>query len=838
MGIKKQSKTILTAILIGAALGISAGTLSAYMASSETATNTFTAGEVKIDLQEPAWKPENGKHLVAKQTVLKDPKIKNTGKNPAYVFMTVQVPVRTLTLYNDTGRKEEYSETTELFNLKKNVNGIYETLSDTNSGNWVLLKDRSTYGTKDESFTTYVYAYRVPVEPNAASDALFDAVQLKNVIEGYSEMSKISTKDEYPITINGYAIQATDVIGADGSDVTDGTVTNDDLLRMYDTYVNQNGTGTGSSMNLMTDPSTQYKDGKMVIPELPKKTGYKNDGLWHDENGHTYAAGTEVTVTDEMKQNGFNLHVNWEPITYTVRFDSNGGSGTMEDLTMTYDEAAALPTNAFTKGTKFIGWSLSQTGSINFKDGAMVRNLSETDGDTVTLYALWKQNIFKVTYNANGGYFGTDTSKTTNTVTYQKMQLIQKTSKTDNVNEDGSDYSDGYGDDVNRTEVVTIPDAKTLKVTITYETESPRWDWVCMWEGAHPEYTASNNHSSSKTGKLGGNKTTKEYTVTGDSVTFGFCSDGSGSDYFGYYAVVETGGATVKNGTFMQPSHMEKLFVGWYTDKACTDGHEFSLKDCESDAMVYAKWKEPTVTLLYGEYQYGLTKKLKAIAGDVKAITAFQHSDVMPDMSEMTDANIISTEESDIPVYCWKDGTALKWWSKAKTVKTDISLASVFKGYIKLSDISGLGDIDIGNLMRMGGIFEGCSSLTDLSPLASWNTGNMTEMFNMFEGCSSLTDLSPLASWNTGNMTGMSHMFDSCRSLIDLSPIANWNTGNVTSMYSMFDGCSLANASGINDWDISKVTNFNYMFYKCPSHPEFTKRAGTWNSSGSFTPAA
>ena len=262
---KKRSKTILTAILIGAALGISAGALSAYMTSSETATNTFTAGEVKIDLQEPAWKPEDGKHLVAKQTVLKDPKIKNTGKNPAYVFMTVQVQVRTLTLYNDAGRKEEYSETTELFNLKKNVNGIYETLSDTNSGNWVLLKDRSTYGTKDESFTTYVYAYRVPVEPNATSDALFDAVQLKNVIEGYSEMSKLSTKDEYPITINGYAIQATDVIGTDGSDVTEGTVTTDDLLRMYDTYVNQNGTRTGSSMNLMTDPSTQYKDGKIVI---------------------------------------------------------------------------------------------------------------------------------------------------------------------------------------------------------------------------------------------------------------------------------------------------------------------------------------------------------------------------------------------------------------------------------------------------------------------------------------------------------------------------------------------------------------------------------------------
>ena len=812
----KRNKTIFTAILIGAALGISAGALSAYMTSSETATNTFTAGEVKIDLQEPAWKPEDGKHLVAKQTVLKDPKIKNTGKNPAYVFMTVQVPVRTLTLYNDAGRKEEYSETTELFNLKKNVNGIYETLSDTNSGNWVLLKDRSTYGTKDESFTTYVYAYRVPVEPNATSEALFDAVQLKNVIEGYSEMSKISTKDEYPITINGYAIQATDVIGADGSDVTDGTVTADDLLRMYDTYVNQNGTGTGSSMNLMTDPSTQYKDGKMVIPELPKKTGYKNDGLWHDDYGHTYAAGIEVTVTDEMKKNGFNLHVNWEPIMYTVRFDANGGSGTMEDLTMTYDEAAALPANAFTNGTNFIGWSLSQTGSINFKDGAMVRNLSETDGDTVTLYALWKQDKFKVTYDANGGYFGTDTSKTTNTVTYQKMQLIRKTSKTDNVNEDGSDYSGGYGNNVSKTEVVTIPGATELKVTITYQTESTSWDWVCMWEGAHPEYTAKDNYSSSKVGKLGGSKTTKEYTVTGDTVTFGFRSDGSGDNYFGYYAVVEAGGAIVKNGTFMQPSNLENLFVGWYTDAACTDGHEFTLEDCESDTTVYAKWREPISTLLMGGNNSSIAKKLQAIAGDVATITAFQHSSVMPDMSKITDANIISTEASDVPVYCWKDGTALKWWSKAKKVKANTSLGYLFNSYTKLSDISGLGSIDTGNVTNMMCMFESCYSLTSLEGLEKWNTGNVVSMTDIFGGCFSLSNLNELAKWDTGKVTNMSLMFENCFSLTNLDGLANWNTGNVTNMESMFQVCkNLANLNGLANWNTRNVTSMDSMFSEC-----------------------
>ena len=56
-------------------------------------------------------------------------------------------------------------------------------------------------------------------------------------------------------------------------------------------------------------------------------------------------------------------------------------------------------------------------------------------------------------------------------------------------------------------------------------------------------------------------------------------------------------------------------------------------------------------------------------------------------------------------------------------------------------------------------------------------------------------------------------------------------------MTSMFGYCwKLTDASAINDWDITKVTDFTKMFYNCQSHPTFTKRAGTWDSSGTFIP--
>ncbi len=86
--------------------------------------------------------------------------------------------------------------------------------------------------------------------------------------------------------------------------------------------------------------------------------------------------------------------------TFTVTFDANGGTGTMEAQTFTEGEAQALSRNAFTyDGYTFSGWNTVQGGS-----GA-----SYTDGQTITatadmtLYAQWERNTAIVTFNANGG---------------------------------------------------------------------------------------------------------------------------------------------------------------------------------------------------------------------------------------------------------------------------------------------------------------------------------------------------------------------------------------------------------------------------------------------------
>lgn len=134
---------------------------------------------------------------------------------------------------------------------------------------------------------------------------------------------------------------------------------------------------------------------------------------------------------------------------------------------------------------------------------------------------------------------------------------VSAVSHTQNLNDAGEQLSN-YGNNwsnsnirgtgresaVSSAHVVSLHGARSLHVTIVYGGESSFCDYVCMWQGSHPEYTAYNNSSSSVISKLGGgsytaSSNTVTYDVPGDTVTFSYYSDGSVvGDGYGYYAVV------------------------------------------------------------------------------------------------------------------------------------------------------------------------------------------------------------------------------------------------------------------------------------------------------------
>lgn len=83
----------------------------------------------------------------------------------------------------------------------------------------------------------------------------------------------------------------------------------------------------------------------------------------------------------------------YRPAVYKVRFDANGGTGTMAEQSHTYDRKQALTANTFAReGYRFTGWNTRGNGKGKaFTDKQTVTNLLAHDGATGVLYAQWER---------------------------------------------------------------------------------------------------------------------------------------------------------------------------------------------------------------------------------------------------------------------------------------------------------------------------------------------------------------------------------------------------------------------------------------------------------------
>lgn len=99
--------------------------------------------------------------------------------------------------------------------------------------------------------------------------------------------------------------------------------------------------------------------------------------------------GQKVSPTDE----NIDKTVAYTPDKYKIHFDSNGGTGKMDDEEMTWDEPDKLYPNTFKRdGYKFKGWNTKPDGSgISFTDLQEVINLLGEEGKEITLYAQWEK---------------------------------------------------------------------------------------------------------------------------------------------------------------------------------------------------------------------------------------------------------------------------------------------------------------------------------------------------------------------------------------------------------------------------------------------------------------
>ncbi|MBQ3422471.1 MAG: InlB B-repeat-containing protein, partial [Romboutsia sp.] len=145
------------------------------------------------------------------------------------------------------------------------------------------------------------------------------------------------------------------------------------------------------------------------------KLGYTFSGWYNNSSFDNILTNTtkfdnNSAMFDNIDNDGSNarIYARFVPNNYIVKYNANGGTGTMENTTCTYDKNCVLSTNTFTrKGYSFNGWSDNANGTKIYDDKANVNNL--VSSGTKNLYAVWKPNTLTITYNANGG---TDTKKT------------------------------------------------------------------------------------------------------------------------------------------------------------------------------------------------------------------------------------------------------------------------------------------------------------------------------------------------------------------------------------------------------------------------------------------
>lgn len=222
----KKAKAIIAGVSVFAVIGVSG--IMAYLTDLDTASNKFTVGQVKIDLQEDSWDnatdtdsdgvPDFAEDIVPNQTIDKDPKVKNVGKNDAYVYLKVKVPVATVVTANDNGTLKNNGTATKtpLFSYTVPATSKWK----------IIASQTDETDAQNTGYYTYVYYYNEAVAPNATTDTLFDEVTFANIVS--NDPDAAGTISNTQIDIDAYAIQA------------DELPANTTIEAAYAIYLNQN----------------------------------------------------------------------------------------------------------------------------------------------------------------------------------------------------------------------------------------------------------------------------------------------------------------------------------------------------------------------------------------------------------------------------------------------------------------------------------------------------------------------------------------------------------------------------------------------------------------------
>ena len=178
----------------------------------------------------------------------------------------------------------------------------------------------------------------------------------------------------------------------------------------YSVTFDANG-GTGETMNAL---SLQY-DEAMKLPACTYVNGDRSFMGWIGPDSRTFEDQAVVSNLTSIAGGEYKLTACWSD-DYTIAFDGNGATNVvMESQRLLTTETASLSSNLYERvGYTYRGWATSTEDAavqkVSYADGEEVCGIGQA-GETVCLYAVWSNNLYRVLYFPNGGA-GTVTEKT------------------------------------------------------------------------------------------------------------------------------------------------------------------------------------------------------------------------------------------------------------------------------------------------------------------------------------------------------------------------------------------------------------------------------------------
>jgi uncharacterized repeat protein (TIGR02543 family) len=145
--------------------------------------------------------------------------------------------------------------------------------------------------------------------------------------------------------------------------------------------------GSGGSPATYVAENVSENDKINPLPAVTR-SGYNFGGWYTAKNGD----GTEFTTATAVTAS-VTLHAKWTAITYTVSYNATSGTGSMTGSIHTYGVKKRLTATGSSisfAGHTFEGWAASAgSKQWDYGDNEEVLNLSNTQGATVPLYAVW-----------------------------------------------------------------------------------------------------------------------------------------------------------------------------------------------------------------------------------------------------------------------------------------------------------------------------------------------------------------------------------------------------------------------------------------------------------------